>query len=80
MALLKTIVREIAGLFVDDGLLAAAILVVIGGSAWVVNKAWLDEAAAGALFGGCLLVLMLSVVRAACSKVPARRDRKVGEP
>jgi hypothetical protein len=66
MTLLKTLLREITGLFVDDGVLALAVLVVVGLSAWALADIRAGEAiAAGVLVGGCLLVLVASVVRAA---------------
>ena len=66
MTLLKTLLRETIGLFVDDGVLALAILAVVGLSSWSLDEGRLDEAAvAAALIGGCLLVLVASVVRAA---------------
>jgi hypothetical protein len=73
MTLLKTLLREIIGLFVDDGLLALAILAVVGLGAWTLNDGRFDETdAAAALVGGCLVVLVASVVRAAWSKRASR--------
>jgi hypothetical protein len=78
MTLLKTVLRETIGLFVDDGLLALAILAVVGLGAWALNDSRLGEAAAaGALVGGCLAVLALSVVRAAYA-TRASRERASG--
>jgi hypothetical protein len=66
MTLLKTLLRKITGLFVDDGVLALAILVVVGLSAWALGDIRVGEGvAACVLVGGCLLVLVASVVRAA---------------
>jgi hypothetical protein len=66
MTLLKTLLREITGLFVDDGVLALAVLVVVGLSAWALGDIRVGEGiAACVLVGGCLLVLVASVVRAA---------------
>jgi hypothetical protein len=74
VALLKTLLRETIGLFVDDGFLALAILAVVGLSAWSFNGGRLDEAAAAAaLIGGCLLVLVASVLRAAFSIRASRK-------
>ena len=73
MTLLKTLLREIIGLFVDDGVLALAILAVVGLCAWILNDGRFEEiAAAAALIGGCLLVLVASVVRAAWLKRTSR--------
>ncbi len=66
MTLLKTLLREITGLFVDDGVLALAVLVVVGLSAWALADSRVgDGIAACVLVGGCLLVLVASVVRTA---------------
>jgi hypothetical protein len=66
MTLLKTLLHEITGLFVDDGVLALAVLVVVGLSAWALADSRVGEGiAAGVLVGGCLLVLVASVLRAA---------------
>jgi hypothetical protein len=68
MSLLKTLLRETIGLFVDDGMLALAILAIVGLAAWSFNDAHFDEAGAAAiLVGGCLVVLVWSVLRAAYS-------------
>ena len=73
MTLLKTLLREITGLFVDDGVLALAVLVVVGLSAWALAAIRVGEGnAAGVLVGGCLLVLVASVLRAAYSKRASR--------
>ena len=73
MTLLKTLLREITGLFVDDGVLALAVLAVVGLSAWALADMRLGEvAAASVLVGGCLLVLVASVLRAAYSKRASR--------
>ena len=73
MTLLKTLLREIISLFVDDGVLALAVLVVVGLSAWALADIRVGEGiAAGVLVGGCLLVLVASVLRAAYSKRASR--------
>ena len=73
MTLLKTLLREITGLFVDDGVLALAVPGVVGLSAWALADMRLGEvAAASLLVGGCLLVLVASVLRAAYSKRVSR--------
>jgi hypothetical protein len=74
MTPLKTLLRETVALFVDDGFLALAILAVVGLSAWSFNGGRLDEAAAAAaLIGGCLIVLVGSVLRAAYSMRASRK-------
>jgi hypothetical protein len=73
MTLLKTMLRETIGLFVDDGMLALALLAVVGLTAWSFNDARFDEAAAAAiLVGGCLVVLVWSVLRAAHAQRASR--------
>ena len=57
--------REVAGLFVDDGWLAAAILVVIAVAAAISRLPGATLVAGGALLLGCLAVLLANVVRAA---------------
>jgi hypothetical protein len=57
--------REVAGLFVDDGWLAAAILVVIAVAAAISRLPGASLAAGGILLLGCLAVLFANVVRAA---------------
>lgn len=57
--------REVAGLFVDDGWLAAAILVVIAVAAAVSRLPGASLVAGGVLLLGCLAVLFANVVRAA---------------
>jgi hypothetical protein len=75
VTLLKTLLRETVGLFVDDGFLALAILAVVGLGAWTFNDGRVDEAAAAAaLIGGCLLVLVGSVLRAAYAIRASRRQ------
>jgi hypothetical protein len=67
--LLDTVIREVLGLFVDDEFLAAAILVVVGFTALLLRE--VPVAADGApvvLAGGCLAVLVVSVVRTARSR------------
>ena len=57
--------REVAGLFVDDGWLAAAILVVVAAAAAISRLPGASLAAGGVLLLGCLAVLFANVVRAA---------------
>jgi hypothetical protein len=66
MTMLAGLCREIAGLFVDDGWLAAAILGIVALAAAVTVLAPDAPLAAGAmLLFGCLGVLLANVVRAA---------------
>ena len=65
-SLLKTVLREIVGLFVDDGFLAVAILVVVAVAALIRYATGLGPMiAALALLGGCVLVLVVGVGRTA---------------
>ena len=64
MKLLKTIARELFGLFVDDGSLALAILALLGATALLINYALVDkDLAAVVLVGGSLLILVENIVR-----------------
>jgi len=66
MTSLAAILRDIAGLFVDDGALALAILGVVALAAIVA--AWLPQlplVAGATLVLGCLGVLLVNVIRAA---------------
>jgi hypothetical protein len=66
MTTLAAVLRELAGLFVDDGSLALAILAVVllaGISATLMPD--LPLAAGGILLLGCLGVLFANVARAA---------------
>jgi hypothetical protein len=65
MSTLSNVVRELAGLFVDDGWLALAILGVVALAA-IVSTLVSDPLATGAvLLLGCLGVLVANVARAA---------------
>ena len=65
MSVLLNAVRELAGLFVDDGWLALAILGVVALAA-IVSVLVSDPQAAGAvLLFGCLGVLVANVASAA---------------
>ena len=58
--------RELSGLFVDDGALALAILIVVALAALMILLMPSQSLAAGAiLLFGCLGVLFVNVVRAA---------------
>lgn len=68
MKMVKTIIREIFGLFIDDQFLALATLVVVGGTAIVVTvTTGTSMVAAMTLLGGCLFVLVAGVWRTARS-------------
>jgi hypothetical protein len=65
MTALTAILRDIVGLFVDDGALALAILLVVAVSALVATLAPATSLAAGAiLLFGCLGLLLFNVSRA----------------
>ena len=66
MTRLISILREIFGLFIDDGSLAIAILVWIGIVAFALPVLGLPEAwRAVTLFVGCALILAENVTRSA---------------
>jgi hypothetical protein len=65
MSWMTDVWREVAGLFVDDGWLAAAILVVIAIAAAISRLPGASLAAGSVLLIGCLAVLFANVVRAA---------------
>jgi hypothetical protein len=65
MSTLVLIVRELVGLFIDDGSLAIAIVVVV---VLAVLFAGVDAPAVvtgGVLFFGCLIVVLENILRAA---------------
>jgi hypothetical protein len=69
MKLLSAIIRPFIGLFVDDEFLALAILAVVGLTALMVKVAGVEPlVAAAVLLGGCLVVLVLGVLRTARSR------------
>jgi hypothetical protein len=64
MKTIKTIFRELFGLFVDDGSLALAILALLAVVALLVHEALLNmNQAAVLLVAGNIVVLIESVVR-----------------
>lgn len=66
MSSLITLLRQLAGLFVEDGSLAIAILGVVGLAALLAVLVPNPSLVAGAiLLFGCLGVLLASVLRAA---------------
>jgi hypothetical protein len=67
--LLHTVIREFVGLVVDDEFLAGGILVVVGITALVLRHVPVAaNVAALMLTGGCLAVLVISVLRTARSR------------
>ena len=66
MKTLLTILREVAGLFVDDGSLALAILAVVAVAAFLAFVLKASVLAVGlVLLGGCVAVLIENVIRTA---------------
>jgi hypothetical protein len=65
MSILAGVLRELVGLFVDDGALALAIVAIVVVAAIVATLMPQVTLAAGAiLLFGCLAALVLNVVRA----------------
>jgi hypothetical protein len=65
MTAVTIVVRELVGLFVDDGALALSIVVVVGLADIVATvMPNVPLAAGGILLFGCLAALLLSVARA----------------
>jgi hypothetical protein len=74
MKWVKNILREIFGLFVDDGSFALALLIWLILMRWVMSRPIIAPVVAGiALFTGLALILIESVLRY------ARRKRRVTE-
>jgi hypothetical protein len=66
MTFLRSAATEFVALFIDDGALAIAVLVLIGGVAAAVNAAALAPLAGGVLLlVGCIVILVESVHRVA---------------
>ena len=66
MSALMSLIRQLAGLFVDDGWLAFAILCIVAFAAVLALLTPRLSLAAGAvLVFGCLGVLLVNVIRAA---------------
>ncbi len=60
------LLREVAGLFFDDGSLAIAVLVILAVTAILLGNAWFDGPEAIAfLVGGVIAALLENVVRTA---------------
>lgn len=69
MKWIKTILREIYGLFVDDGAFALAILIWLGLMRWTASHLRLSPTASAIiLFAGLALILTESAVRYARRK------------
>jgi len=66
MKMLSTIGRELFGLFVDDGSLAQAIVVLLAVTALLAREQFIDIShAAVLLVAGSIIVLVENVVRSA---------------
>jgi hypothetical protein len=66
MKMLSTIARELFGLFVDDGSLAHAIVVLLAVTALLAREQFIDIShAAVLLVAGSIIVLVENVVRSA---------------
>jgi hypothetical protein len=66
MKTLLAILREVAGLFVDDGSLAFAILAVVAVAAFLAFVLKASALTVGlVLLGGCVAVLIENVIRTA---------------
>lgn len=69
MSIFASIVKEVLGLFVDDGSLALAILVWVGAIATTTYLVPIDGAPLGALlFAGLIVILVENVFRRARSR------------
>jgi len=65
MTAVMSLLRELAGLFVDDGRLALSVLAVVALAAIVSRVPGASLAAGGVLLCGCLAALIVNVVKAA---------------
>jgi uncharacterized membrane protein YdjX (TVP38/TMEM64 family) len=65
MTAIISLLRELAGLFVDDGRLALSVLAVVALAAIVSLVPGASLAAGGVLLFGCLGALIVNVVKAA---------------
>ncbi len=65
MTAVISLLRELAGLFVDDGRLALSVLAVVALAAIVSRVPGASLAAGGVLLVGCLAALIVNVVKAA---------------
>ena len=65
------LLREVAGLFFDDGSLAIAVLVILAVAAILLGNSWFDGPEAMAfLVGGVVAALLENVVRTARVPLP----------
>ena len=65
------LLREVAGLFFDDGSLAIAVLVILAVTAILLGNAWFDGPEAMAfLVGGVIAALLENVIRASRVALP----------
>lgn len=70
MSRVRRLLREVAGLFFDDGSLAIVILVILGATAAVMHTAWSGEPFAGLItmgffVSGVIAALLENVIRTA---------------
>jgi hypothetical protein len=65
MSALMSLLRQLAGLFVDDGWLAFATLCIVALAAVLALLTHLPLAVGAVLLFGCLSVLLVNVIRAA---------------
>jgi hypothetical protein len=66
MMTIRGLLRELIGLFVDDGSLALALLIWLGFSAAIAWKTEYDGLAKGGiLVAGCAVILLENVIRRA---------------
>jgi len=65
MTAIMSLLRELAGLFVDDGRLALSVLAVVALAAIIALVPGASLAAGGVLLFGCLAALIVNVVTAA---------------
>jgi Flp pilus assembly protein TadB len=73
MNALRTAFAELVGLFIDDGALALAVLVLVGVVAAAVRWAGLPALTGGVLLlAGCLAILAESLHRAARAKARSK--------
>ncbi|MDE2334321.1 MAG: hypothetical protein KGK10_07265 [Rhodospirillales bacterium] len=63
MKVLRAVWAEVLGLFVDDGSLAAAILVLVGLVATLRGRGLIGPAVGGGLLFGGLVVILLENIR-----------------
>lgn len=71
MRSLLAFLRELAGLFFDDGSLAITVLVVLGVTAFLLQAAYIDRVTALVLLvGGVIAALLENVLRTARASLP----------